>query len=95
MALEENELFDFMESKYLQYNQLSFIEPDPISIPHGFSKKEDIEIAAFLVATISWGNRNSIIKSANKMMELMDHSPHSFIINHSKNDLKVFGMQST
>jgi hypothetical protein len=80
MALEENELFDFMESKYLQYNQLSFIEPDPISIPHSFCKKEDIEIAAFLVATISWGNRNSIIKSANKMMGLMDHSPHSFIM---------------
>jgi uncharacterized protein (TIGR02757 family) len=90
MPLNENELYDFLESKYLRYNQNTFIEKDPISIPHGFAKKEDIEIAAFLIATISWGQRVSIIKSGMKLMSMMDNAPHDFILNHSTKDLKPF-----
>ena len=56
----------------VKYNQSNFIEKDPISIPHLFSKKEDIEVISLLVATISWGNRSSIIKSATKMLKLMN-----------------------
>lgn len=89
-SLSQQELFDFLEEKYLQFNQLTFIENDPISIPHQFEKKEDIEIAAFITATISWGQRIAIIKSANTFMKMMDNSPYSFIINHSKKELKPF-----
>ncbi|WP_051155426.1 TIGR02757 family protein [Winogradskyella psychrotolerans] len=70
------------------YNHPKFIESDPIQIPHKFSKKEDIEIAAFLSATIAWGNRKSIIKNANKMVELLDHSPFEFITQHEDTDLE-------
>ncbi len=89
-SLSEVDLFEFLEAKHLQYNQTSFIESDPISIPHGYNKKEDIEIAAFLTATIAWGQRVSIIKSATKLMALMDNSPHDFILNHSKKEMKPF-----
>lgn len=68
---------------------LIFIETDPIQIPHLFSKKEDIEIAGFLTAIISWGNRTMIIRNANKMMEMLDNAPHDFILNHTSKDLKV------
>ncbi len=71
-----------------QYNRPSFIESDPISIPHKFSKKEDIEIAGFLTATISWGNRISILKNASRLMDLLDNSPYDFVINHKETDLK-------
>lgn len=81
---------DFLEESYLKYNNLSFIENDPVCIPHQFSKKEDIEIAAFLSATIAWGNRKSIITNATKLMNWMDNSPHEFILNHSKQELKPF-----
>lgn len=84
------ELKDFLEEKYLQYNTTEFIESDPISIPHRFSKKEDIEIAGFLAATIAWGNRASIIKNANKLMDLLDDTPHEFVLNASFSDLKPF-----
>lgn len=86
--MELEELKSFLELKVDQYNTPTFIEEDPISIPHQFSKKEDIEIAGFLTATIAWGNRKSIIKSANKMMDLLDRSPHEFVINHESIDLK-------
>ncbi|MFM9984599.1 MAG: TIGR02757 family protein [Flavobacteriales bacterium] len=83
-----NDLRDFLDEKADLYNRPDFIEADPISIPHQFSKKEDVEIAAFLAATIAWGNRKSIVTNANRMMAIMDMCPHDFILNHSAKDLK-------
>jgi len=82
------ELKDFLNSKVELYNNPSFITSDPIQIPHQFSIKEDIEIAGFLSATIAWGNRKSIINNANKMMELLGHSPFDFVMTHEESDLK-------
>lgn len=81
---------DFLDESYYKYNSLSFIEHDPVSIPHLFTKKEDIEIAGFLAATIAWGNRKSIINNATRLMDLMGHEPHNFVLNHSKKELKSF-----
>ena len=90
MALHKKAIFEFLEKKHEQYNNLSFIDSDPISIPHQYSKKEDIEIAGFLTATISWGQRTTIIKNANHLMECMDHSPYEFIIGHGEKELIPF-----
>ena len=81
-------LKEFLDIKSEEYNNTSFIENDPIQIPHKFKTKEDIEISGFLTATIAWGNRKSIINSSKRMMELLENDPHNFIINHSDNDLK-------
>lgn len=82
------EIKDFLDEKADFYNQPTFIETDPIQIPHQFSQKEDIEIAGFLTATIAWGNRKMIIKNALYMMELLEHSPFEFVQNHTESDLK-------
>lgn len=81
---------DLLEQKFYQFNSIDFIQNDPILIPHLFTKKEDIEIAGFLAATIAWGNRKSIITNGKKLIELMGHQPHEFILNYSSNDLKRF-----
>lgn len=83
-------LKDFLEEKYLLYNNKSFIPTDPIQIPHQFTKKEDIEIAGFLAATIAWGQRKSIINNSNKLMLWMDNAPHDFTLNHKPKDLLPF-----
>ena len=70
MKLLKIDLKDFLEEKYDKYNRISFIESDPICIPHQFTQKEDIEIAGFLAATIAWGQRVTIINNANKMMKI-------------------------
>jgi uncharacterized protein (TIGR02757 family) len=88
--MDQRELKEFLDEKVILYNNPSFIESDPIQIPHLFSKKEDIEISGFLTAIISWGNRKMIIRNALKMMELLDNAPYDFIINHQKSDLKPF-----
>jgi len=82
------DLKSFLDEKALKYNQSFFIESDPIQVPKNFSDKENIEIAAFLTATIAWGNRLSIIKNAIKLMALMENQPHEFVLSASKADLK-------
>lgn len=74
-------------AKHDQYNRPDFIPNDPISIPHAFSIREDIEIASFLTATIAWGNRASIIRSAGSLMERMDGAPFDFIRSAGDSDL--------
>lgn len=72
---------EFLDAKVLEYNRPEFLKGDPLQVPHRFSKREDMEISGFLTATIAWGNRKSIIGNAIKMMELMDHAPHDFVMN--------------
>ena len=88
MKVPVSELKEFLDEKVLKYNQPFFIETDPIQVPKNFSGKENIEIAAFLTATIAWGNRLSIIKNATKLMILMENQPHDFVLNASSSDLK-------
>jgi uncharacterized protein (TIGR02757 family) len=86
--MNSSELKSFLDEKVLQYNTLDFIESDPVQIPHLFSQKEDIEIAGFLSATISWGNRKMIIKNSHQMMELMGNAPYDFVMSHQETDLE-------
>ena len=90
MNLRKSELKEFLNEKADQYNRPEFIDLDPISIRHQFSEKGDIEIAGFLAATIAWGNRTTILRSARRIMGLMDNSPYDFILNHRENDLDCF-----
>ncbi len=88
MELSKKDLKDFLDLKVETYNNKKFVESDPIQIPHSYSKKEDIEIAGFLSATIAWGSRSMIIKNSKKMMEIMENTPYDFVLNHSKKELK-------
>ncbi len=81
---------DYLESRVAMYNNTSFIQNDPVSIPHLFSSEENIAISGFLTAIISWGQRPQIIKSAKQLMALMDNSPHDFILNSGKTELSRF-----
>lgn len=84
----KNDLKKLLDRKADRYNQPSFIKDDPISIPRGFTKKQDIEIAGFFTAVFSWGNRTTIINKSNELIQLMDNAPYQFCTEHSDNDLK-------
>ena len=73
-----------------RYNRTEFIEGDPISVPHKFTKKKDIEIAGFLSAMLAWGRRSTIISKANELLSLMDNDPYHFIIDHIEKDRRRF-----
>lgn len=82
--MTNSERKEFLDEKVILYNNPKFIDSDPIQIPHQYSIKEDVEISAFLTATIAWGNRMMIIKNADRMMDIMGNSPFDFIMNHKE-----------
>lgn len=84
----KNDIKKYLSQKVDLYNQPSFIKDDPVSIPHSFIKKQDIEIAGFFAAIFSWGNRTTIINKSKELMQLMDNEPHAFCLNHSDKELK-------
>lgn len=89
MPDNEEELKEFLNEKASYYEARWFIDDDPVQIPHLFTKKEDIEIAGFLTATLAWGKRSMILSSCRKLMELMDMSPHDFVMDASVNESKA------
>ena len=82
------ELIVVLKKKADEYNQPFFIAHDPISVPHRFTKKQDIEIAGFFAAIFAWGNRTTIINKTNELMLLMRNSPHEFCLDHSDDELR-------
>lgn len=89
--MTKEQMQDLLDQLYCKYNNASFIEHDPISIPHKFSLREDIEISGLLASTIAWGNRKAIVKSANRMVEMMDYAPFDFTLNASESEIAHLG----
>lgn len=85
--MTKDELKEYLDFKAEQYNTSTFIESDPIQLPHRFSKKEDIEIVAYLVSTIAWGQRKSIIKNGERLIQIMENNPHEFVLNYTSQKL--------
>lgn len=81
-------LREFLDKKVKEYNRPEFIKDDPISIPHFFTKKHDIEIAGLFASVFAWGNRTTIISKGKELMQRMGNSPHEFIKNHTSKDLR-------
>lgn len=88
MLTNIGELKDFLDQKVEEYNCPAFIEHDPISIPHHFSKKQDIEIAGLWAAILAWGQRKTIINKSRELFALMDNAPFDFVRHHQESDLK-------
>ena len=84
------QLREELDELLMQFNNTGFISSDPISIPHRFTKKQDIEIAGFFAAVFAWGNRTTIINKCNELMSLMDNAPYQFISQHKEIELKRF-----
>ena len=81
---------ELLEAKYEQYNRPEFIPHDPISIPHRFSQKQDIEIMGFWASVLAWGQRKTIINKCRELSTLMDDAPYDFVKHHQESDLKRF-----
>ena len=86
----DTDLKAFLDKQVDRFLHPSFIENDPISVPRQFVSRQDIEIIAFWTAILSWGQRKTIISKARELVDLMDGSPHDFIINHDEKDRTRF-----
>ena len=86
--MKEAALKRWLDEKVKYYNQPSFIPNDPISLPHLFKRKQDIEIAGLFAAVFAWGNRTTIINKTKELLELMDMQPYQFCLEHHPKKLK-------
>lgn len=86
--LSGTEIKEFLDEKAEHYQRRAFIDEDPISIPHRFSERRDIECAGFLAATIAWGNRKSILVNADNILQTMENKPYLYILNYDKKEQK-------
>ena len=89
-GIPHDEMNEFLQEKQAQYNNPGFIINDPLSVPHRYTKREDIEISGFLTASIAWGRRDLIISAASRLMKLAGNSPHDFILNADDEQLERF-----
>lgn len=88
--IPKNQIKELLDGLVDKYNRPDFIENDPISIPHLFSDKKEIEIMGFFAAVFAWGQRKTIINKCKTLISLMEESPLDFILNHGKSDLQRF-----
>ncbi len=86
--MNKNQLFEILEVNHQRYNSPEFITSDPIIIPHQFKRLQDIEIMGFLVATLAWGQRTTIINKGKELVRLFENAPYDFMLHHSEADLK-------
>lgn len=90
MQNDPTALRDWLNEQVELHNKPNFIQDDPIGLPHQFTQLQDIEIIGFWVAMLAWGRRSSIIKSGQRLIELMDGAPYDFIKNHEEKDRARF-----
>lgn len=88
--MKRAELKELLDRKYLEFNRYAFIAADPVAIPREYSRREDIEISAFWVAMLAWGQRTTILKKARQLFAMMDHAPYEFIMGHEEHELIPF-----
>lgn len=88
--MRDQELKEFLDERVAKYNHISFIESDPISIPHQFNDRKNREIMGFWTAMLSWGQRKTIVNKSQELVELMDNDPFDFIMNHQESELERF-----
>lgn len=88
--MRSDQLKVYLDKQVELFNQPDFIPLDPISIPHQFNRKQDIEISGLIAAVFAWGNRLTIRNKSLEFLGMMDGAPYEFLINHKESDLKPF-----
>lgn len=89
-SIDTHSIKEFLDEQYQKYCHSSFIEDDPIQVPHLFSTSQNREISGLFAATFAWGQRKTIIAKSKELMSRMDNDPYRFVVSHEESDLSVF-----
>jgi len=76
LALKAN-----LDALVVHYERPSFIDQDPISIPHGFDDPRDQEVIGLYAALLAWGQRKTVLAKMNSLCERMRFRPYEFVLN--------------
>lgn len=95
MHLSDEELQSLLDSEAARINSPAFIADDPVQFPRRFTRLQDIEVAAFLSASIAWGNRRMICRDCNRMLALMDNAPFAYMMDQGYEELPDMNIHRT
>ena len=73
------QLKQLLDELYHRYSRPVFLSTSALSIPHHYASPEDREIAAFVTASLAYGNVKQIHRSAETALKAMGRSPARFI----------------
>lgn len=73
------QLKQLLDELYYRYSRPVYLSTSALSIPHRYRTPEDREIAAFVTASLAYGNVKQIHRSAEAALEAMGGSPARFI----------------
>jgi uncharacterized protein (TIGR02757 family) len=73
------DLRTYLDTLVDRYETPSFIEDDPISIPHAFDDPRDQEVIGFYAALLAWGRRDVMLRKLDELCERMGHAPFGFV----------------
>jgi len=73
----------FLDTLYEEYGT-SYLETDPVSFPHRFSRDQDVEVAAFFSAILAFGKVAQIRKSVEDLLCRMGGGPYTFLLKSSE-----------
>lgn len=73
------ELKAYLDSLVARFEQPSFIDEDPIAVPHAFDDPRDQEVIGLYAALLAWGQRKTILSKMADLCERMDYRPFQFV----------------
>lgn len=80
MAMRSHaQLKTLLDELYYRYSRPVYLSTSALSIPHRYVRADDREIAAFVAASLAYGNVKQIHRSAQAALEAMGGSPATFI----------------
>lgn len=85
--MNDKELKDFLDREAERINRPDFIASDPVQFPRRFEDLRDIELTAFLAASIAWGKRTMICRDADRLLALTDNRPYEYVMDEGYEDL--------
>ncbi len=72
-------LHDYLNGLVDRYERPTFIDDDPIAIPHGFDDARDREVIGLYAALLAWGRRATIMAKLAELCERMRMRPYAFV----------------
>ncbi len=77
-----------LEKVYKKYNKRELVDPDPLVFLYNYPDVKDREIVGLIAATLAYGRVAQILKSIEKVLNIMGKHPHTYIENSNENKIK-------
>jgi len=73
------QLKQLLDDLHVRYGRRELLSTSALSVPHRYPRREDREVAGFIVASLAYGNVKQIHRSAESALEAMGPSPARFV----------------